>query len=48
MKRSIYLSSTDIEEAKRIFDDAIKGRLKRRNTEIIPSESAYGQIGRAS
>lgn len=44
MKRSIYLSSTDIEEAKRIFDDAIKGRLKRRNTEIIPSESAYGRV----
>jgi putative molybdopterin biosynthesis protein len=44
MKRSIYLSSTDIEEAKRIFDDAIKSRLEKRNTEIIRSEHAYGRV----
>jgi putative molybdopterin biosynthesis protein len=44
MKRSIYLSSTDIEEAKRIFDDAINSRLEKINTEIIRSEHAYGRV----
>jgi putative molybdopterin biosynthesis protein len=44
MKRSIYLNSVDIEEAKRIFSDAIKDRLRQRNTEIIDSEQAFGRV----
>jgi putative molybdopterin biosynthesis protein len=44
MKRSIYLNSVDIEEAKRIFNDAVKDRLRQRNTEIIDSEHAYGRV----
>lgn len=44
MKRSIYLNSTDIEDAKRIFDDAVKDRVRHRNTEIIDSEHAYGRV----
>ncbi len=44
MKRSIYLSSTDIEEAKRIFNDALINLYQKKNTEIIKTEHAYGRV----
>lgn len=44
MKRSIYLNNVDIEEAKRIFNDALKDRMLQRNTEIIKTEHAYGRV----
>jgi putative molybdopterin biosynthesis protein len=44
MKRSIYLSSTDIDEAKRIFNDALVPVFRKKNTEIIPTEHAFGRV----
>lgn len=44
MKRSIYLSSTDIDEAKRIFNDALILVFRKKKTEIILTEHAFGRV----
>jgi putative molybdopterin biosynthesis protein len=44
VKRSIYLNSTNIEDAKRIFHDALNNIYQKRKTEIVHTERAYGRV----
>ncbi|PKM64627.1 MAG: molybdopterin biosynthesis protein [Firmicutes bacterium HGW-Firmicutes-20] len=44
MKRSIYLKSTDIEDAKRIFHDALNSVYQKKHTETVQTEYAYGRV----
>lgn len=47
MTRHLYLKTTDIDEAKRIYQSALEDILKTQKIETIQTENAYGQIGRA-
>lgn len=44
MTRHLYLKTTDIDEAKRIYQDALTDILKTPKTEMIPTEKAYGRV----
>jgi putative molybdopterin biosynthesis protein len=44
VKRSIYLKSTNIEDAKRIFHDALNEVYQKKHIEIVQTEHAYGRV----
>lgn len=44
MTRHLYLKTTDIDEAKRIYQAALADIVKTTKTEIIPTETAYGRV----
>ncbi len=44
MTRHLYLKTTDIDEAKRIYQNALADILKTQKIETIPTEKAYGRV----
>ena len=44
MTRHLYLKTTDIDEAKRIYQNALEDILKTQKTETIQTENAYGRV----